>query len=423
MRPLAASLVLAVLLPCATVRAQLQPLQELVDATAPNGVLVPPPGFYAGPVVIDKPLTIDGRGRVTVTGGGSGTIIRIETDGATVKGLHLTGSGASHDDIDSGVQIRGSFNVVKDNVIDDCLFGVDLQQSEHNIVRRNRISSKPLELGLRGDAVRLWYSFHNKITDNLISNVRDMVVWYSDDNLIARNESSGSRYSLHFMYSKKNIVEDNRYHGNTVGIFLMYSDGVELRGNHISHAAGPTGIGIGIKETSDVVVEGNEILYCASGLYLDLSPFEPDTTNVFTDNLIAYNGVGVRMLNDWTGNEFRENRFVGNLLPVFVAGGRTANRNLWEGNYWSDYQGFDRDGDGVGDTPHELHAYADRLWRDHPYAQFFKGTPMLEVIDFLERLAPFSAPDLVLSDASPRMRHQADQIAARPSEPPMSSGQ
>ena len=39
-----------------------------------------------------------------------------------------------------------------------------------------------------------------------------------------------------------------------------------------------------------------------------------------------------------------------------------------------------------GDTPHELYAYADRLWQDQPYAQFFKGSPLLEVLDFLERL-------------------------------------
>jgi nitrous oxidase accessory protein len=382
-------------------QAGLPPFQPLVDAAAEGAVLTPEPGTYAGPVVVDKPITIDGRGQVTIDGGGKGTIVLLDTDGATLKGLHLTRSGDSHNDIDAGVQVRGNFNVIKDNLIDDCLFGIDLQQSENNIVRRNRISSKTVDLGIRGDAIRLWYSFNNQVTDNIIHDARDTVVWYSNDNLIARNDARRGRYSLHFMYSQANRVEDNHYEDNTVGIFLMYSDGVVVRNNIIANAAGSTGIGIGFKETSDVTIEGNRVLYCATGLYLDVSPYQPDTTNRFTDNLIAYNGVGVRWLNDWHGNVFTGNRFKGNITQMIVEGGKSANRNRWEGNYWDDYEGFDRNGDDIGDTPYELYAYADRLWMDVPAAQFFKGSPMLEVIDFLERLAPFSPPDLLVRDDKP----------------------
>ena len=382
-------------------RASLPPLQPLVDAAEEGAVLTPEPGTYAGPLVVDKPLTIDGRDQVTIDGGGKGTLVRLDTDGATLKGLRLTNSGDSHNDIDAGIQVRGNFNVIKDNVIDNCLFGIDLQQSESNLVRRNRISSKPVELGVRGDAVRLWYSFKNQVTDNLIRDARDTVVWYSKDNLIARNDARGGRYSLHFMYSQYNRVEENHYEDNTVGIFLMYSDGVQVRNNTIANATGSTGIGIGFKETSDVAIEGNRVLYCATGLYLDVSPYQPETTNRFTGNLIAYNGIGVRWLNDWHGNVFTNNRFKGNITQMVVEGGKSANRNRWEGNYWDDYEGFDRDADGIGDTPYELFAYADRLWMDVPPAQFFKGSPMLEVIDFLERLAPFSTPDLLVRDEKP----------------------
>jgi nitrous oxidase accessory protein len=376
-------------------------LQEMIDAAEENATLVLPPGTYSGPVTIDKPITLDGQGTATIDADGKGSVIILDTDGATIKNLRLTNSGESHNDIDSGVQVRGNFNVIKDNRIDNTLFGVDLQESKNNIVRRNRISSKPFELGQRGDAVRLWYSFNNKITDNTISDSRDMVVWYSADNTITGNRSSSSRYSLHFMYSRYNVVEDNHFVGNAVGIFLMYSDSVVVRNNYIGHAAGPTGVGIGFKETSDLTIEGNQILYCASGLYIDVSPFQPDTTNDFTDNLIAYNGIGVRFLNDWTGSVFKHNQFVDNLTQIIVSGGGSANRNIWEGNYWSDYEGFDQDDDGTGDKPHEIYAYADRIWSDVPYAQFFKGSPVLETLDFLERLAPFSDPDLLVRDTKP----------------------
>ena len=144
-----------------------------MDETAPGGTLTPAPGVYSGPVMVEKPITIDGRGEVTVDARGKGSVVVVDTDGAVLQGLRLTNSGGSHNDLDAGVQVRGNFNVIKDNVIDDCLFGIDLQQSENNIVRRNRISSKPVALGVRGDAIRLWYSFNNRITDNVIRASRD----------------------------------------------------------------------------------------------------------------------------------------------------------------------------------------------------------------------------------------------------------
>lgn len=381
--------------------------QKLVDETESGGELSPPPGVYAGPVTISKPIAIDGRGEVTIDAGGKGSVIYLKTNSATLKALHLTNTGESHNDLDSGIQVRGDFNVIKDNIIDDSLFGIDLQQSKNNIVRGNHISSKPLELGVRGDAIRLWYSFNNKITDNIIRNSRDTVVWYSRDNLIARNDARGGRYSLHFMYAQFNEVIDNHYEDNSVGIFLMYSDSVQLKNNYIAHATGATGMGIGFKETSDVVVSGNHILYCATGLYLDVSPFQPDTTNRIEDNLIAYSGIGVLFLNDWTGNILKGNSFMGNITQVAVSGaGKTANRNLWEGNYWDDYEGFDLDKNEVGDKSYELYSYADRIWMDVPSARFFKGSPVLEVMDFLERLAPFTQPNMLVRDKSPRMNAQ-----------------
>jgi len=293
-------------------------------------------------------------------------------------------------------------------VIDNSLFGIDLQQSDHNIIRRNHISSKPVELGVRGDSVRLWYSFNNKVTDNVIRDSRDMVIWYSADNVIARNDARNGRYSLHFMYSRFNDVDSNHYENNSVGIFLMYSDSVVVRNNYIAYANGPTGMGIGFKETSDVEISNNRILYCATGMYIDISPYDPDTTNRIHDNVIAFTNIAVDFLNDWKGNIFERNTFKGNQTQVSVAGGKTANRNVWKGNYWDDYEGFDLDKDGVGDNAYELYNYADRIWMDVPSAKFLKGTPVMSVIDFLERLAPFTSPDMLVKDESPLMSAQFD---------------
>jgi len=383
------------------------PLQPLIDKAKAGDIIALEPGVYKGPITIEIPIILDGQDHATIDSGGKGSVIYLETDGATIKNLRLTNSGELHNDLDSGVQVRGNFNVIKDNKIDDCLFGVDLQQSENNIVRRNHISSKPLHLGLRGDAIRLWYSFNNTIAGNTITDSRDMVVWYSKDNIIKDNVTSNGRYGLHFMYSQYNQVTNNKYTNNSVGIFLMYSDGVVLKDNYIAHSVGGTGLGIGFKETSDIVVENNQILFSSIGFYIDVSPYQPDTINRFENNLVAFNGIGIRFLADWHGSIFKHNQFKSNISQIIVSGGKSANRNTWENNFWDDYEGFDLDKDGFGDTPYEYYAYADRIWQDVPNAQFFKGSPILETIDFLERLAPFSPPDLILRDSKPVLDAEA----------------
>jgi nitrous oxidase accessory protein len=383
----------------------LKPFQQLVDAAPAGTVLKPPPGSYAGPVTLSKPLIIEGSGQVTIDAGDKGTVFSLETNGATLRGLHLTGSGDSHDTDDSCLDVRGHRNLIENVTIDNCLFGIDLKQADDNVVRGNRVRSKPFDLGVRGDGIRLWYSKRNLIEANEIFDSRDMVAWYSNENIFRNNIGRRSRYSIHFMFANDNVVEGNRFYDNAVGVYFMYTEGGVARNNIISHATGAAGMAIGFKEASGTLIEGNEIIYCAVGIGSDLSPFQPDSKITFRGNRIAYNGIGILFNSELGGNEMIGNDFEGNITHVAYGAGRSATtRNSWSGNYWDDYQGFDRNGDGIGDTPHDLLAFADSIWMDMPAARFFKSAPALELIDFLERLAPFSTPDRLLKDDTPRFR-------------------
>ena len=384
----------------------LKPFQVLVDAAAPGATLRPAPGTYAGPVTIDKPLTIEGDG-VTIDAGDRGTVMLVHAEGVTLRGLHLTGSGDSHDTDDSCLDVRGSRNVFENLVIDNCLFGIDLKQSNRNALRGNRITSKPRDLGVRGDGLRIWYSNDNLIEGNQVTDSRDMVAWYSTRNTFRGNVGRRSRYSIHFMFADGNVVEGNRFYDNSVGVYFMYTNGGVARNNVVSHATGAAGMAFGFKESSNVLIENNEIIYCAIGVGSDLSPFEPNAAIEFRNNRFAYNGMAMSFNSETGGNRIVGNVFEGNLTQVgYGAHSEAAAKNFWQGNYWDDYQGFDRDGDGIGDRPHELLSYADQIWMEMPVARFFRNSPVMELLDFLERLAPFSTPAKVLQDDKPRFSRE-----------------
>jgi len=386
------------------------PLQPLIDATPVAGTLKLEPGVYAGPVSIERPLTIDGGGKATIDGGGQGTVVTMATSGATLAGVRIVNSGMLHDKLDAAIQVRGRYNIIKDNIIENCLIGIDLNRADNNVIRRNHIRPRNEEIGLRGDGIRLWYSMDNAIQDNVVENARDTVIWYSKNNKLTGNRLIGGRYGFHFMYAKYNLVQDNSFEGNTVGVFLMYAEDVEIRNNRILQSQGPSGIGIGLKESSGTVIAGNDILSNATGIYTDLSPNDPDMPVLVEGNRIAFNGMAMMFHNDWEGVQVRRNDFTGNFGSVAVQGGGTALRHEWTGNHWDNYEGFDRNRDGVGDSPFEVYAYADRLWMDVRDAQFFRASPMLELLDFMERLAPFNQPRLVLRDAAPALH----PVAAKP---------
>lgn len=117
-------------------------------------------------------------------------------------------------------------------------------------------------------------------------------------------------------------------------------------------------------------------------------------------NRFAHNVIGMYFYGEKGGHRISANRFENNLAQVVASAPGAGETNVWHDNYWSDYQGFDRN----GDTPYELYAYADRIWMEIPQAKFFANAPALELLDFLERLAPFSLPALILRDDAPHMR-------------------
>ncbi len=382
--------------------ASLPPLQLFVDLTPAGQTLRPPPGVYSGPVVITKPIVLEGGGEVTIDGQGQGTVLAVKADGTTIRGLHLTGSGESFDHLDAGVLIQADKVLVEDNIVDDVLFGVHIRQGNGNTLRNNEISSKQEISSLRGEGVRIWYGHENLIENNHIHHTRDLLLTNAADNRIIGNRLHDNRISMEFIYSPDNLIRNNRIGRNDTGIVAIYSDGLRIENNHIAEIRNTGSSALAIKESSQVHILGNTILHNATGLTAN-SPIFPENILYLEGNTFAYNVVAMYFYGEKGGHVIHDNRFLENLTTIAVSHVTSARYNDWNGNLWDDYEGFDRDQDGYGDTPHSINLYADRIWMDRPVTQFFRGTPIMGMIDFMERLAPFSEPGAILTDERPRV--------------------
>lgn len=380
-----------------------QALQAWLDAAVPGAVLRLPPGKYRGPAVISKPITLEGEGRVVIDGGGQGTVLTVKASDVTLRGLHLQGSGGSHDALDAGAMLTGERIVFENNQLDGVLFGVLLHGVNDSLVRNNRIRSLPGDAADRGDGLRVWNSTGNRIIGNDIAQIRDITVSNAPRNRFINNSVRDSRRAFNLLFAHRSLIENNRLEHNSTGIVTLNSDGIIIRNNRIMHAMDASGAGVALKETAAALVIGNDIIHCAHGIMAD-SPMHPINRISFLNNRIAHNVTGLYFYGERGGHVAIGNQFENNLWPVTIIANGDPELDIWWGNYWDDYQGFDRNHDGIGDTPHEIYSYADRIWLATPQAKFFRNAPVLELLDFLEKLAPFAAPDLLLRDRAPRMQ-------------------
>ncbi|NPA45930.1 MAG: nitrous oxide reductase family maturation protein NosD [Chlorobi bacterium] len=379
-------------------------LQPLLDSLQPGDTLKLQAALYHGPGHIrTEGVVIDGQGHATITGLHKRSVLYIEAPNVTVRNCKLINSGDSPDKIDCAVKVNKQNGfLIYNNKIENTLFGIDVFWSEYGKILHNDITSIAKNTkGMKGDAIRFWYSKNNLVQENYWHQVRDMVVWYSEANQFIGNKGDGNRYSIHFMYSHNNKISYNHFSNSSVGVFLMYSEETIMDYNLIENSQGVTGMCLGMKETSSNQILNNRFLYSARGIYIDVSPFVPWKKNTIQGNEIAFCGTGIEFLKDQEGNVFTDNLFHDNLQQIFVQGGGGAYRNKWEHNYWDDYEGYDKDRDNIGDFPYRLYEYHARLWRFNPDVKFFFGAPILSLLDYLEKLAPFSKPVFIMKDKKP----------------------
>jgi nitrous oxidase accessory protein len=385
-----------------------EPLQDVIRGLPSGSTVHLRSGRHAGPVLLDRPLTLIGEPGATIDGGGTGSVLLIAAADVTVRDLRVTGGGHLPQNDDSGVVVAADRVVLERLIVDHAYIGIDLRMANDGIVRGCTVEGDPTAaFGLRGDGIRLWESDHNTVVANRLSHVRDLVVWYSNGNVFTDNEVVRSRYGTHLMHSDDTTIEDNTYDHDVVGVFVMYSSRVVVRRNLVTGSHGGAGVGLGFKESDVIRVEDNVLADGTTGIYLDTTPHDLGGEAQFTRNLLAANDVGVRFHGPSSGALFSGNAFVSNRVQASSdERGRTTNARF-EGNHWSDYSGYDLDRDGVGDLPYEVRSASGRLLDRTPALTWLTGSPALALIDLFVAAFPMFAPESVVSDPRPLVTDSA----------------
>jgi nitrous oxide reductase family maturation protein NosD len=383
-------------------------IKTLIDAAQPGDTIVVDPGVYAGHLIIKSSITLEGKGLVTLDGQGKDSVVEIHAADVTIRGFTIQNSGTGVGNEPAGIRVFDGPVVLENNTIRDVLFGIDLRQSPGSIVRNNTITGEDLDLGRRGDGIRLWWSHGCSVEDNEIDAMRDMVFWYSEDLTIARNHVTNSRYGLHFMYSHNTVLKDNNLEGNSVGIYLMYSNNIRLVHNRIINNRGSSGYAIGLKDCDGIVIEDNALLANRVGIYLDNSPSSIDSSGLIDGNMIAFNEVGLLATPITHDNVITNNAFVENDEQVTAHGGGQLTLNTFSkdgvGNFWSTYAGFDQDNDGIGDFPHEPRSLFRSLLAREPNLRIFLHSPAQQAIELTARAFPELRPEPIFVDPAPLTR-------------------
>ena len=302
------------------------------------------------------------------------------------------------DNLEYGIQMSGINNVLKGNKLNnnpvnfeiDPKLRVDFYNSNfaNDVDSSNIIEGKPIIYWLNKQdqtvpedaSLVVLVNCKNIIVENLhlSKNPVAIILVSTVDSKVTNNCVDAADYVIFVHNSSGNTIANNLVSNGGIGIFLHYSTQNELIENTVIDASN----GITLEASEENFIDGNIILECKWGIGFGGSDNNTVRKNVVTE----CESLALTIWDNSSQNMFYLNTFINNTrnlqeprewAPVLPL-------NIWDngtvGNYWSNYNGTDNTGDGIGDTPYVI----DKINQDNypltePYAipEFPSWSPML----------------------------------------------
>ena len=375
-------------------------VRDALSRVARGGTIVVHAGTYRDTtIVVGIPVRIVGNGHPVLDGEGKRQIMTIMSDSVTVTGLRFANVGVAFtEDLAAIKVVRASDCVIKDNEIDNAFFGIYLQEASNCVLEGNVLQATRLRDATSGNGIHLWHSREITIVGNHVSGHRDGIYFeFTREAHVRDNVSTDNlRYGLHFMYSDSCDYERNTFRHNGAGVAVMYSHRVEMVENHFEGNRGSSAYGLLLKEIADSHLERNVFANNTTGLFAD------GATRLLADhNQFVNNGWALKLQSSTEDAIFTANDFAGNTFDV--ATNSRSSSTTFKGNYWSAYDGYDLDHDGIGDVPHRPVRLTSIVVAQNEPALILLRSNFLVLLDAAERVFPALTPE-TLADSAPAMR-------------------
>ncbi len=352
-------------------------------------------------MIIDKTLTIWGKDRPVIDAENKSSVFIIKANRVVIRGLVIKNAGVSHIEDHAGLLIEDSQDcIIENNDFINNYFAIYLSKSSYCTISNNRIQGNATRESSSGNGIHLWYCKNITVEKNYISGHRDGIYFeFVQNGLITDNRSEKNlRYGLHFMFSDSCKYTKNTFQNNGVGVAVMYTNRVEMTHNTFENNWGAASFGLLLKEIRDSLIRENIFYKNSTALYSEASNRNRIEKNNFTQN-----GWALRLMANSMDNQIVHNIFEGNSFDV--ATNSHQNFNQFNENYWSNYQGYDLNRDGLGDVPYHPVKLFSFLVQKNPPGIILLKSFFIQMLDMAENVLPVITPE-TLVDKNPRMvRH------------------
>ncbi|WP_084632551.1 nitrous oxide reductase family maturation protein NosD [Shewanella waksmanii] len=358
-------------------------------------------GQYIGQFEITQAVSLSADKQAVIDAQGQGSALRVSSPNVIINGLTIRNWGRDLYQQDAAVHLAKGADQVQ---VKNCqlygpgfgIFAVDIEQPllSHNQI----IGERQLYTLDRGDGIHLLRVNQARVEHNQISWVRDGVYLESGiDSQVNHNRFSDQQYGIHYMYTKADSAKANHAVDVDGGYALMNAYGIKLTDNFVR---GAREFGVLLNLTNDATIANNVIVDTydpnASGELLDEGKgifIYGARGNLINANTIGNNQVGLSMAMGGESNVIYENQFIDNQIQVKYIGDVCVEwSHQGRGNYWSDYQGWDLTGNGIGESLHLPNDSLDRLFWLYPEARFLMDSPVVKLLKWLDNQVQQAAP-------------------------------